>query len=134
MKNIESEFVYPELVNQAFEAMKRMGLDVTRAEVFRTLLDNEMLNQDGTPTEKALREGLIEEVPSAPGPISDLKDRYPELRAISDDHFKVDPATGGVMIDGAAVLKIALEVLKDPKASRKDVETALQLIREVANN
>ena len=56
---------YPNLVEQAYNQLKKDGFSVTKAQVYKRMLDIGMIEKDGTPTQKALDNGLIEKIKQA---------------------------------------------------------------------
>ena len=51
---------YPNLVEQAYNQLKKEGFSVTKAQVYKRMLNIGMIEKDGMPTQKALDNGLIE--------------------------------------------------------------------------
>lgn len=56
---------YPNLVEQAYNQLKKDGFSVTKAQVYKRMLDIGMIEKDGTPTQNALNAGLIEKIKQA---------------------------------------------------------------------
>lgn len=56
---------YPNLVEQAYNQLKKDGFSVTKAQVYKRMLDIGMIEKDGMPTQNALNAGLIEKIKQA---------------------------------------------------------------------
>ena len=56
---------YPNLVEQAYNQLKKDGFSVTKAQVYKRMLDIGMIEKDGTPTQNALNAGFIEKIKQA---------------------------------------------------------------------
>ena len=56
---------YPNLKEQAKNQLKKDGFSVTKAQVYKRMLDIGMIEKDGTPTQNALNAGLIEKIKQA---------------------------------------------------------------------
>lgn len=120
---------YPPLVEQAYSYAVSMGLDVTKEEVYRHMVDSGMLNEDGSPTQKAITAGLIEAAGN--DPIKEFKAANPIMANIPDEHFKLK--NGKVLMDCYAVKAAAKTVLNDPTASQELKDNAQYLLDEVEN-
>lgn len=129
MKQIESDFIYPQFINDLYKAMKRMGYLTTKATLFQSALNVGLVNEDGTPTEKAYQEGLAEETDLI---VDQFKADHQELQGFDNRHFKVDPVTGGVMIDPYVAAMLALDVLQDPESTAADRKRARATIDTIA--
>lgn len=129
MKKIESEFICPDFINDLYGAMKRMGYLTTKATLFQSALKAGLIHEDGTPTEKAYREGIAEETDLI---INRFKADHQELQGFDNRHFKVDPVTGGVMVDPYVAAMLALDVLQDPDSTAADRKRARATIDAIA--
>ena len=76
---------YPNLVEQAYNQLKENGFSVTKAQVYKRMLDIGMIEKDGTPTQNALNAGLIE---SPQDPIRMFKAQYPIFSIVDDKTFQ----------------------------------------------
>ncbi len=54
--------VYPPLVEQAYQMMKKLNKNVSKQEVYKKLIETNMIDQQGKPTKWALDNGLVSEV------------------------------------------------------------------------
>ena len=51
---------YPTLVEQSYEFMKQLKPDLTKQEVYLLLVENNMIDEDGHPTEFAIENHLVD--------------------------------------------------------------------------
>ena len=65
---------YPNLVEQAYNQLKENGFSVTKAQVYKKMLDIGMIEKDGTPTQNALNAGLIEKIKQARKLLKELEE------------------------------------------------------------
>ena len=120
---------YPPLVEQAYNYMISKGaLGITKQDVYRTMVDSGALNEDGTPTKKALKQGLVNE---ATDPISIFKAQYPIFASVDDKYFKL--VNGEVAIATDGVRKAISNILLDPTAPKWQKEQAKNLMKELNN-
>ena len=59
MKNMN--IVYPPLVEQAYQMMKQLNKNVSKQEIYKKLIEINMIDQQGNPTKWALDNGLVSE-------------------------------------------------------------------------
>lgn len=118
---------YPPLVEQAYNYMLSQGnVQVTKQEVYKMMVSSGMLNEDGTPTKKALKMGLVEE---ATDPISLFKANYPIFASVDDKYFKL--VNGEVAIATDGVRKAIFNILLDPTAPKWQKEQAEKLMKQL---
>ena len=53
--------VYPPLVEQAYQMMKQLNKNVSKQEIYKKLIEINMIDQQGNPTKWALDNGLVSE-------------------------------------------------------------------------
>lgn len=120
---------YPPLVEQAYNYMLSQGMaEVTKQDVYKMMVDEKMISEDGTPTKKALKQGLVNE---ATDPISIFKAQYPIFASIDDKYFKL--VNGEVAIATDGVRKAIFNILLDPVAPKWQKEQARNLMRDLNN-
>ena len=59
MKNMN--IVYTPLVEQAYQMMKHLNKNVSKQEIYKKLIEINMIDQQGNPTKWALDNGLVSE-------------------------------------------------------------------------
>lgn len=114
--------VYPSLVEQFYEGLKSEGVTVGKDEVYRTMIETNLINENGDPTQYALDNGFIKCVNNEPESLAEFKELYPNLQKYSDDHFmKTDE---GWCIDAFVARSESMLLLNDPATSETDKQNA----------
>lgn len=116
---------YPHLVEDAYKKLFKAA-GKTKAETYNTLLEAGLIHEDGTPTQKAIDDGLVTPDIKATR-IEQEKANFPKLRQFDDAHFSV--IGNKVYVDDYVRLELAKQTLKDPFATgrakafaRKEIE------------
>lgn len=118
---------YPSLIEQAYNQLKKAGFSVTKAQVYKRMLDIGMIEKDGTPTQNALNAGLIE---SPQNPIRMFKAQYPVFSIVDDKHFKV--IDGIVKIDAKGIIQASTYILNNKKDfNNYQIKQARKLLKEL---
>ncbi|MBZ4031232.1 hypothetical protein K7E08_09990 [Ligilactobacillus salivarius] len=118
---------YPNLIEQAYNQLKKNGFSVTKAQVYKRMLDIGMIEKDGTPTQNALNTGLIE---SPTNPIRMFKAQYPIFSIVDDKHFKV--VDGIVKIDTKGIIQASTYILNNKKDfNNYQIKQARKLLKEL---
>lgn len=114
--------VYPSLVEQFYEGLKSEGVTVGKDEVYRTMVETNLIDENGDPTQYALDNGFIKCVNNEPESLAEFKELYPNLQKYSDDHFmKTDE---GWCIDAFVARSESMLLLNDPATSETDKQNA----------
>jgi Fe2+ or Zn2+ uptake regulation protein len=110
--------VYPSIVEQFYEGLKSEGVTVGKDEVYRTMVETNLIDENGVPTQYALDNGFIKCVDNEPESLAEFKELYPNLQKYSDDHFmKTDE---GWYIDTFVARSESMLLLNDPATSETD--------------
>lgn len=110
--------VYPSIVEQFYEGLKSEGVTVGKDEVYRTMIETNLIDENGVPTQYALDNGFIKCVDNEPESLAEFKELYPNLQKYSDDHFmKTDE---GWCIDTFVARSESMLLLNDPATSETD--------------
>lgn len=118
---------YPNLIEQAYNQLKKNGFSVTKAQVYKRMIDIGMIEKDGTPTQNALNAGLIE---SPTNPIRMFKAQYPIFSIVDDKHFKV--VDGIVKIDAKGIIQASTYILNNKKDfNNYQIKQARKLLKEL---
>lgn len=118
---------YPNLIEQAYNQLKKEGFSVTKAQVYKRMLNIGMIEKDGMPTQKALDNGLIE---SPQDPIKMFKAQYPIFSIVDDKHFKV--IDGIVKIDAKGITQTSTYILNNKKDfNNYQIKQARKLLKEL---
>ena len=118
---------YPNLIEQAYNQLKKNGFSVTKAQVYKRMLDIGMIEKDGTPTQNALNAGLIE---SPTNPIRMFKAQYPIFSIVDDKNFKV--VDGIVKIDAKGRIEASTYILNNKEDfNNYQIKQARKLLKEL---
>ena len=110
--------VYPSIVEQFYEGLKSEGVTAGKDEVYRTMVETNLIDENGVPTQYALANSFIKCVDNEPESIAEFKELYPNLQKYSDDHFmKTDE---GWCIDTFVARSESMLLLNDPATSETD--------------
>ncbi|AMV63794.1 prophage Lp4 protein 12 (plasmid) [Pediococcus damnosus] len=91
---------YPQLVEQAFEIIKNKAplnmanANEIKADIYRELVAEGVLDSNGCPTQLAFDKGLIDS--GQHQTLAEYKREFPQFKGFSSDHFKFTPAGWGV--------------------------------------
>lgn len=125
----EFNIQYPPLVEQAYGMLLSLGeTDLTKQDIYITMVQNGFITEDGKPTKKAIEEKLVKEV-TVDNPIKEFKQQYPQLAFIPDDEFQV--VDGEVLFNKSAMLKTCNLVLQSSDFTEKQKSQAKQWIKEI---
>lgn len=129
MKNMN--IVYPPLVEQAYQMMKQLNKNVSKQEIYKKLIEINMIDQQGNPTKWALEQGFIAKA-STPQEIASQGD--PDLMEVfgrmPDDAFVYDKENGW-LYKASNLTKAIKDALKDTNLTpngRKRWTKALNLL------
>lgn len=113
--------IYPPLVEQAYQFISSQGIEATKEDVYRMMVSEGMLTQNGNPTEKALNQGLVKE----------YKQQHDTLKAFKRDYrlFRNYPAKEFTKQEG--VWYVSQKIIQDIQvildANNCDHETFIQI-------
>lgn len=114
MKNMN--IVYPPLVEQAYQMMKKLNKNVSKQEVYKKLIEINMIDQQGNPTKWALDKGYISQASQTvedetDADINNVFSRMPVSAFIWKNE------RDGYAIDSIELKKAILSALKDGSLS-----------------
>ena len=118
---------YPPLDEQAYSHLLSIGLYPNKDKLYKTLVDEEMIDELGNPTQRAIDEGLVEVAGN--NPIERFKAENPLIAHVPDEHFKV--RNNQVLMDCYAVRVATTAILNDATATQEQKENAQSLLDEV---
>ncbi|GAJ25754.1 hypothetical protein JCM15457_632 [Liquorilactobacillus sucicola DSM 21376 = JCM 15457] len=82
--------IYPPLVEQGFNFFKQENPSVTKAEVYKSLVENNILDETGAPTDFALELGWVKEFTEEQNlTFNDFLNIYPIFKHYGEHHFKI---------------------------------------------
>lgn len=87
-----NKIINSSLVVSAYKMAKNDGFNASIHDIASMLLQEGIIDIDGEPTEKAVKEGLVSirmTLNKKPNPVADFKAKYPVFNLLPDKHFKV---------------------------------------------
>ncbi|MCZ3526367.1 hypothetical protein L2821_03245 [Lactobacillus gasseri] len=122
--------VYPPLVEQAYQMMKKLNKNVSKQEIYKKLIETNMIDQQGNPTKWALDNGLVSEfntIEEARNKLNQISPQKIEDQVDADINnvfsrvpvsaFRWKNEHDGYAIDSAELKKAILSALKDGSLS-----------------
>lgn len=128
MKNMN--IVYPPLVEQAYQMMKQLNKNVSKQEIYKKLIEINMIDQQGNPTKWALDKGYISEA-SQPAEDETDADINNVFRRIPKDAFKYLNEHDGYAINCRELKKAILSALKDGSLSPIGRKHWLEILADI---
>lgn len=134
------KIVYPSLVEDAYSIAEQAGtIDPKRgndvkAQIYRIMVKEGMLNVDGSPTQKAVDHGLVIGLKDGsserePSTVGGFKRLYPIYEGFSDDHFC--RTSKGWAVDTYVMRGVANLVLDDPDSTPQQRQTAYSMLQQL---
>lgn len=114
---------YPMLVEQSYKFLKEAGFELTKAEVYRKMIEANIIDRYGKPTDEAIKEGWVKNY-DADNPIQKFKQVYGfPFNALDDKHYRLDEQ-GNVLIDAPGLAIAAAAIQLNPSSGPKAVRVA----------
>lgn len=121
---------YPMLVEQSYKSLKEAGFEVTKAEVYRKMIEANIIEQNGNPTDEAIKEGWVKNY-DADNPIQKFKQDYGfPFNALDDKHYRLDEQ-GNVLIDAPGLAIAAAAIQLNPSSSPDKIRAAKSIEKEL---
>ena len=140
MKNMN--IVYPPLVEQAYQMMKQLNKNVSKQEIYKKLIEINMIDQQGNPTKWALDNGLVSEANTIeearnklnqinPQEIKDQVDADIDNVFMPDSAFKWVESEKQYAMDQKELKKATLSALKDGSLSPISRKHWLEVLADI---
>ena len=114
---------YPMLVEQSYKSLKEAGFELTKADVYRKMIEANIIDRYGNPTGEAIKEGWVKNY-DADNPIQKFKnDMGFPFNALDDKHYRLDEQ-GNVLIDYPGLAIAAAAIQLNPSSSPEVVRGA----------
>lgn len=136
--------VYPPLVEQAYQMMKQLNKNVSKQEIYKKLIEINMIDQQGNPTKWALDNGLVSEANTIeearnklnqinPQEIKDQADADIDnvFRRMPDSAFKWVESEKQYAMDQKELKKAILSALKDGSLSPISRKHWLEVLADI---
>lgn len=124
------EIIYPPLVEQAYQLMKKHNKKLSKQEIYKKLIEINMIDQHGNPTKWAINNGLVTEVSTIEEARNYLNQIQPQeiedqadadinnvFRRMPKDAFNYLNERDGYAIDNKELKKAILSALEDGSLS-----------------
>ena len=136
--------IYPSLVEQSFDLyVKQYGtvlpskVNKLKSYIYKALVKNGVLDQNGDPTQKAKDDGLVgsftpnEHGEYEPESVRDLKLMYPVYAQFSDKHFM--KSSQGWLADTFVIRSVSNQILNDPSSNEEQRQNAYKMLEQLDN-
>lgn len=124
--------IYPPLVEQMYKFMHEIDKSLTKQDVYKKAIENNMIDYRGNPTKEAIEKGYIQEVPTGKEPTSD-KDLDNVFSRMPDSAFKWVKSEGQYAMDQQELKKAILSALKDGSLSPVGRKHWLEVLAKIRN-
>ena len=124
--------IYPPLVEQMYKFMHEIDKSLTKQDVYKKAIENNMIDYQGNPTKEAIEKGYIQEVPTGKEPTSD-KDLDNVFSRMPDSAFKWVESEGQYAMDQQELKKAILSALKDGSLSPVGRKHWLEVLAKIRN-
>lgn len=127
---MEMNIEYPAMVEQGLEILTSMGIDTTKDQVYKRMIEMGMIDQTGQPTQVAIDAGLVEmrETNYQPITLATVKQAYPEYQQFDDSHFF--ETEHGWAADAYVVRTLANQCLHDPNITAEQRQHAYLMLQQ----
>lgn len=117
--------VYPTLVEQAYYGMLKRGYDYPKEEIYKALIEANLIDENGNPTQDTLDNNLVEECDS--DVLKRFKAQYPIFMGVDDKYFTVTKRKD-VLVNVAGIEKFAKTMLLANSTTRYQKKKARALL------
>lgn len=124
--------IYLPLVEQMYKFMHEINKSLTKQDVYKKAIENNMIDYQGNPTKDAIEKGYIQEVPTGKEPTSD-KDLDNVFSRMPDSAFKWVKSEGQYAMDQQELKKAILSALKDGSLSPVGRKHWLEVLAKIRN-
>ena len=102
--------IFPPLVEEAYRFFKEVNSEISKQEVFKILIEQNVVKPNGYPTDFALETGVVSEfTEEANITFDELLAIYPVFRRYPSEHFKL--INGFWMVDECLKARIEQDIL-----------------------
>lgn len=136
-KRLLMKVIYPPLVEDAYRGLRAKGYNVTKEQTYKRLIETNMIQVNGEPTQAALDEGLVDSFIKKPNGdiepenLSAFKTLYPCYAPYADRHFRHTAA--GWTADAFVVRDLSNKVLNDPDSTDEARQAAYGFLDDISH-
>lgn len=126
--------IYPVLVEQSYAFLLSKGIKVSKDMVYRKMIEADLIDQNGQPTQKAIEAGLISTT-NDPNSLAVFKTQNPLFLPYDDRHFKWLADSQTWAADEAVVQDVAQRVV-DGRAigDKQQAKAILKQLKDQRND
>lgn len=134
----EANIIYPDLVERSYQIMKSQGVQITKAKLYKKLIESGMLDKYGQPTQMALDEGLVDTYARLddgtyqPRSLETFKNDNPMYADYADNHFTWVDGKGWA-VDEFVIRAEANSIINDPTSTQEQRQTAYDMLKYVSH-
>lgn len=134
----EANIIYPDLVERSYQIMKSQGVQITKAKLYKKLIESGMLDKYGQPTQMALDEGLVDTYTRLddgtyqPQSLETFKQDNPMYAGYADNHFTWIDGKGWA-VDEFVIRAEANSIINDPTSTQEQRQTAYDMLKYVSH-
>ena len=124
---------YPTLVEQSYEFMKELKPDLTKQEVYLLLVENNMIDENGNPTEYAIDNHLVEveKVPKLTQGQQDDQDLRQVFKYMKKENFKDADDPEDCYIEAKPLISAIKKALADGSLSADSQSKWLKVLKDL---
>lgn len=119
---------YPDLVEDTFLRAQNKLPDITRDYVYQRLLDNNIIDELGNPTQNAIDDGLISYDVPFESRVQTYKKEVPQAKDIDISHFYIDQHDV-LSLDDSALYKLGGNIIESGNGTRSEMEWAIMIMK-----
>ena len=81
------QIIYPPLVEQAFQFITSQGIETTKDQLYKKMVEDGLLTETGDPTKKAIDQGIVDVYQQKHETLKEFKKEYPIFKVYGESEF-----------------------------------------------
>lgn len=81
------QIIYPPLVEQAFQFITSQGIETTKDQLYKKMVEDGLLTETGDPTKKAIDQGIVDVYQQKHETLKEFKNEYPIFKDYGKSEF-----------------------------------------------
>lgn len=127
--------IYPLMVESMYAAMTQAGHWVERDDLYREMLEMNLIDENGDPSQQTIEEGQVKTFVAVPGTenvksTAEFMQQFPAFAEFGEQHFAWTGSVWGV--DMYVLETLAWRTLADPDSSQRQRRRARDILNLVA--
>lgn len=115
------QIIYPPLVEQAFQFITSQGIEITKDQLYKKMVEDGLLTETGDPTKKAIDQGIVDVYQQKHETLKEFKKEYPIFNDYKKSEFTQQ---GGIWYVSQKIIKDVQAILD---ANDCDIDTFNQI-------